>query len=199
MTIKFNNLNKEKPFQIFKLEYDKAVEAGQKGIEVVVISSFDVQSNTVDSRCVNLKFVTNDEFIFFSNYESSKASAFKSHNQIAALVYWPVINVQIRFKAHIKKTSREYNKKYFFNRAIEKNALAISSKQSKPIHSYEEILKKYERSLSNSDLKECPSYWGGFSFKPYEIEFWKGHQFRLNKRNLYLKKGNTWQHSILEP
>ena len=34
-------------------------------------------------------------------------------------------------KATIKKTSDEFNQKYFFNREKEKNALAISSKQSK--------------------------------------------------------------------
>ena len=33
-----------------------------------------------------------------------KHHAFNSHNQIAALVYWPSINVQIRMKAKIKKT-----------------------------------------------------------------------------------------------
>ena len=64
------------------------------------------KANEVDSRYVNLKFITNDEFIFFSNYDSPKASAFNSHNQIAALLYWSSINVQIRMKAKIKKTSR---------------------------------------------------------------------------------------------
>jgi len=34
-------------------------------------------------------------------------------------------------KAKIKKTSDEYNQKYFFDRSEEKNALAISSNQSK--------------------------------------------------------------------
>jgi pyridoxine/pyridoxamine 5'-phosphate oxidase len=44
-----------------------------------------------------------------------------------------------------------------------------------------------------------PSYWGGYSFTPYEIEFWEGNEFRLNKRNLYKKDMNKWNHYILEP
>ena len=102
-------------------------------------------------------------------------------------------------KAKIKKASAEFNQKYFFNRAIEKNALAISSNQSKPIGSYERIKENYENSILNDDLKKCPEHWGGFAFKPYEIEFWEGNPFRLNKRNHFKKNENSWDHSILEP
>ena len=127
--IQFNNLNQEIPYLFFKEKYDEAVDAGQKGIEAISISSYNKEICEVDSRYVNLKFISNDEFIFFSNYNSPKASSFNSHSQIAALVYWPSINIQIRMKARIKKTSNEYNQKYFFDRSEEKNALAISSNQ----------------------------------------------------------------------
>jgi len=197
--IKFNNLNSEAPYQLLKEKYDEAFKAGQKGIEAISISSFNKKKEEVDSRYVNLKFINHDEFIFFSNYESPKASAFNSHDQISALAYWPVINVQIRIKALIKKTSDEFNNKYFFDREKEKNALAISSKQSKIISSFKKVKENYKYSLINNDLKTCPKYWGGFSFKPYEIEFWEGNRHRLNKRDLYLKEENTWNHYILEP
>lgn len=197
--IQFNNLSKEKPYLIFKDKYNEAIDAGQKGIEAVSVSSFNKELDEVDSRYVNLKFIDNKEFIFFSNYNSPKALAFNTNKQIAVLIYWKAINTQIRMKAKIKKTSKEYNQKYFYNRSIEKNALAISSKQSKPISSFEKILINYNTSLNNNDLKTCPEHWGGYSFVPYEIEFWEGNEFRLNKRNLYKKKENTWSHSILEP
>jgi len=197
--IQFNNLNQKIPFLLFKEKYDKAIDAGQRSIEAISISSYDKESNEVDSRYVNLKFVSNDEFIFFSNYNSPKASSFSSHNQIAALVYWPSINTQIRMKAKIKKTSAKYNQKYFFDRTKEKNALAISSNQSKVIDSFYAIQDKFNKTLKNNDLKECPKYWGGYSFTPYEIEFWEGNEFRINKRNLYKKDNTTWTHFILEP
>ena len=197
--IKFNNLNQETPYQYLKQKYDEAVDADQKGIEAISISSYNMKIREVDSRYVNLKFINNDEFIFFSNYESPKAAAFNSHNQIAALIYWSSINVQIRMKAIIKKTSDEFNQKYFFDRSKEKNALAISSKQSKKIDSFEQVKENYNKSLNNDDLETCPKYWGGFSFVPYEIEFWEGNEFRLNKRNLYKKVNTNWNHYFLEP
>ena len=197
--IQFNNLNREKPYLLLKAKYDEAYNAGQKAIEAISISSFNTKSNEVDSRYVNLKFVTNDEFIFFSNYDSPKASSFNSHSQIAALIYWPNINIQIRMKAKIKKTSNKYNQKYFFDRSKEKNALAISSNQSKPIDSYSQVKENYNKSLKNDDLKKCPEFWGGYSFTPYYFEFWKGNELRLNKREVFEKNDDIWKHFILQP
>ena len=197
--IKFNNLNQEIPYLLIKEKHDEAVDAAQKGIEAISISSYNKEVGEVDSRYVNLKFISNDEFIFFSNYNSPKASSFNSHSQIAALVYWSSINVQIRMKAKIKKTSDEFNQKYFFDRSKEKNALAISSNQSKIIDSFDTVKENFMKTLKNDDLKECPKYWGGYSFTPYEIEFWEGSEFRLNKRNFYRKDNSTWNHFILEP
>ena len=197
--IEFNNLNQEIPYLLFKAKYDEAVDAGQKGIEAISISSYNKEISEVDSRYVNLKFITNDEFIFFSNYDSPKASSFNSHSQIAALLYWPSINAQIRMKAKIKRTTDEYNQNYFFNRSEEKNALAISSNQSKPIDSYNQVKENYNKSLKNDDLKKCPEFWGGYSFTPYYFEFWEGHESRLNKREAYEKSDDSWNHLILQP
>ena len=197
--IQFNNLNQEIPYLLLKVKYDEAVDACQKGIEAISISSYNIKAKEVDSRYVNLKFISNDEFIFFSNYDSPKASSFNSHNQIAALVYWPSINVQIRMRAKIKKTSNEYNQKYFYDRSEEKNALAISSNQSKPIDSYNQVKENYNKSLKNDDLKKCPEFWGGFSFTPYYFEFWEGHESRLNKREVFEKNDDSWKHLILQP
>lgn len=195
----FKNLDKSTPYEAFKMKYELAVEHGQRNIEAMAISSFNKNLNQVDSRYVNLKFVEETDFIFFSNYNSPKSSAFKSHNQISALLYWSAINTQIRIKAKIKKTSHKYNQEYFFNRSREKNALAISSSQSKQVDSYNLIKDNFKKSLEEDDLRKCPKYWGGFSFTPYEIEFWEGHEFRLNKRTLYKKNKNDWNNFILEP
>jgi pyridoxamine 5'-phosphate oxidase len=197
--IEFNNINKERPYQIFKEKYDEAIDAGQKGIEAISISSYNKELSEIDSRYVNLKFISNDEFIFFSNYDSPKASSFKSHNQIAALIYWSSINVQIRMKAKIKRTTDEFNQIYFFDRSEEKNALAISSNQSKPIDSYSQVKENYNKSLKNDDLKKCPEFWGGYLFTPYYFEFWEGHESRLNKREVYEKSDDSWKYLILQP
>ncbi len=197
--IQFKNLSQEEPYLLFKTKYDEAYSAGQKVIEAISISTFENKTNEVDSRFVNLKFVSENEFIFFSNYESPKANSFKTHDQIAALIYWSSINVQIRMKAKIIKMSNDYNQRYFESRSDKKNALAISSNQSKPINSYKQVIENFNKSLNNDDLKKCPKYWGGYSFTPYYFEFWEGHESRLNKREVFNKKDGNWAHSFVQP
>jgi pyridoxamine 5'-phosphate oxidase len=197
--IKFRNLNQKIPYILFKEKYDEAIGAGKKNIEDISISSYNKETSEVDSRYVNLKLITNDEFIFFSNYNSPKASAFNFHNQISALFYWPCTNVQIRMKAKIKKTLNEFNQNYFLNRSEEKNALAISSNQSNLIDSYNQVIENYNESLKNDDLKQCPEYWGGYSFTPYYFEFWEGHKSRMNKREVFNKIDDDWEQSFLQP
>lgn len=197
--IKFKNLIEEYPYLIFKEKYQNAMKANQKNIEAISISSFSKELNEVNSRFVNLKFVNKDEFIFFSNYNSPKSHEFKSHNQVAALIYWGAINTQIRMRGLIRKKSYDFNNDYFSNRSTKKNALAISSEQSKQIESYEAIKKNYSKVLKTSDLKTCPEYWGGFSFVPYYFEFWDGHPSRINKREVFKIANNKWNHYIIQP
>ena len=102
-------------------------------------------------------------------------------------------------KTKIKKTTKEFNNYYFKQRDIKKNALAIMSKQSNSIHSYESIKDQYEMILENNDLTKCPEYWGGFSFIPFYFEFWEGHESRLNKRESYEYKNNKWAYGFLQP
>ena len=197
--IEIFDLCSSKPYVKFEELYKIALAAKQNNVETINISSYSKLLNEVNSRYVNLKFITNKEFIFFSNYDSPKSIEFSEHNQITASIYWNKINIQIRMKAIIKKTDANFNNAYFRNRSTDKNALAISSSQSEQIESYENILSNYQRSLKFDDLKICPKYWGGYSFKPYYFEFWEGHESRINKRESFTLKDNQWSSCFLQP
>ncbi len=195
----FKNPSNEKPYMEFKKKYDEAILSNQTSLEAILISSFSPETNEVDSRYVNLKFIDDKEFIFFTNLKSPKSTQFKSHDQISAVLYWPNINLQIRMKAKIKSVTREYSNNYFKSRSKDKNALAISSNQSREIESYELVKSNYEKVLASDDLTVCPDYWGGFSFTPYYFEFWEGRKQRLNKREAYKLNDNNWLESSLQP
>lgn len=197
--IQFNNLCQDSPYLLLKEWYECAHNANQKNIEAISISSFNKEKNEVDSRYVNLKYIDNDKFIFFSNYNSPKSQDFQSHDQISALFFWSEINCQIRLKGKIKKTSFEFNQEHFSNRSLEKNALAISSRQSMLISSYDKVVENFNKTYQKNNLLECPDYWGGFSFIPYYFEFWEGHESRINKRMIYKKIDKKWEKIIIQP
>ena len=198
--INISNISNKKPYKVFSSYLNDALKKNQKSINAIAISSFNFLSNEVDSRYVNLKYIVNDEWIFFSNYESSKSKDFKTHDQISALLYWNSIDIQIRMKANIRKTCSRLSDEHFISRSYEKNALAISSNQSTKIKSYNKVKENYEEILENyTDDQKRPNYWGGYSFTPFYFEFWEGHKSRLNKRDVYQARGGEWIHSILEP
>jgi pyridoxamine 5'-phosphate oxidase len=197
--IDISNISDDAPYSEFKKKYKNAIENNQKNIEAICLSSYSSTTEEVNSRFVNIKQIIDKEFIFYSNYSSPKASEFEENKKVSAVFFWNSVNVQIRMKATIKKKSKLFNQLYFESRSINKNALAISSCQSQVTSSYESIIKNYEEALASKDLKTCPEYWGGYSITPYSFEFWEGHKYRLNKRNLYENKNKNWSKKILEP
>ena len=198
--IKFLNLNSEKPYILFQSLYQKALENGQKGVEAISVSSYNQPSKEVEARYVNLKYIDNNEWIFFSNYLSPKANQFESHSQVSVLIYWASINTQIRMKAKIFKTSSEFSDKHFQGRTKEKNALAISSNQSQAIESFDAVAKNFYETLEfmNAETPR-PDFWGGYSFIPYYFEFWQGHENRLNKRRVFEQQDAEWVERFLQP
>ena len=162
--IKFINPSPAKPYIHFQSLYEEALANGQRGIEAISISSYSQEMSEVEARYVNLKYIVNNEWIFFSNYNSPKAQQFESHSQISSLFFWSSINTQIRIKGLISKTSIEFSDEHFKGRTREKNALAISSNQSQVIDSYDEVTKNFYQTLNemtNDTVR--PDFWGGFS------------------------------------
>tara|TARA_B100000242_G_scaffold17275_1_gene10595 strand:+ start:35722 stop:36321 length:600 start_codon:yes stop_codon:yes gene_type:complete len=198
--IELDRLNKTEPYKKFYYFYDNCIKNKQLFPEAIVVSTYDSSFNQVDSRYVNLKYVLGDEWIFFTNYNSPKGIQIKSHNQISVVIFWNCINVQIRIKAKIRETSKTFSDSHFAERSYLKNALAISSKQSSIIQNYEKVKQNYDETLKNKTiLSKRPSFWGGYSFTPYEIEFWEGESSRINKREKFIKKRNIWKKYFLEP
>lgn len=197
--IRFNKFSQETPYLVFIENYKKAFSLKQENIEAICISSYSKKFDEVNSRFVNLKYINDKEFIFFSNYNSPKAEEFLSHKQVTALFFWNTINIQIRMKGVITKTPKEFNDKYFKQRSDKKNALAISSEQSQLTKSYEEVKRKYNKALHSENLNQCPEYWGGYSFIPNYFEFWEGNDSRINKREVYENHKGCWKNYLIQP
>ena len=198
--ITFINPCTEKPYIRFKSLYKDALSNNQKGIEAISVSSYNQKLTEVEARYVNLKYISDNEWIFFSNYNSPKAEQFRAHKQVSALIFWSSINTQIRIKACISKTSIEFSDKHFSGRSKEKNALAISSNQSQIIDSFDEVEKNFYKTLkSMTPDTSRPDFWGGFSFIPYYFEFWQGHENRLNKRHVFEHQDGEWEERLLQP
>ena len=188
------------PIEKLQKLYKKAVESNQILPQAVCISSIDIENDFVDSRFVNLKYVKDRDFIFFSNYLSKKRIQFdKSPNtQVTMVIYWNTLDVQVRIRGVIRKISSDESDQHFNKRTKQKNALSISSNQSSVIDSYESVKTKY-REVLNKDNLQRPKYWGGYKLTASYIEFWEGSENRLNKREVFEFLDNKIKKYFLEP
>jgi len=196
----FYNIDKNHPFSLLYDKYLEASKRNQTSIEAMVLATLDLENMLPNSRFVNAKYITNEEIIFFSNYQGTKSREIENTNNVSVIFYWDTIKVQIRIRGRIIKSKKEVSDKHFFERSDDKNAIAISSNQSSVIDSYSYVVKKYEEVLNdNSSIRQRPSYWGGYSIKPYYFEFWEGQDSRVNKRKVYELKNKKWESYYLEP
>ena len=188
------------PIEKLQKLYKKAVGNNQILPQAVCISSIDIENDFVDSRFVNLKYVNDRDFIFFSNYLSKKGIQFdKSPNtKVTMVIYWNTLDVQVRIRGIIRKIPSAESDQHFNKRTKQKNALSISSNQSSVIDSYESVKTKY-REVLNKDNLQRPKYWGGYKLTASYIEFWEGSENRLNNREVFEFLDNEIKKYFLEP
>ena len=65
--VKLINLEISKPYSRFKELFNEAKKSNQSSIDAICVSSYCSLKKEVDSRYVNLKYIDNNEWIFFTN------------------------------------------------------------------------------------------------------------------------------------
>lgn len=190
----------DNPFDLFVLWFKEAEESSLiKEPNAMTISTVD--GNSVDSRIVLLKDLRNEEFVFYTNYESNKGLQLAANPNCTLLFPWIHLERQIIIRGTASKTSEEESLNYFLSRPASSQIGAWASSQSKDIQSRDDLedkLKFYEEKFDNQDINK-PIHWGGYQISPLQIEFWQGRQNRLHDRILFEKKDGLWSYKRLQP
>ena len=190
------------PMELFDSWFREVEDAG---------GEFEVNAMTVatigkdgfpKSRVVLLKQVTQEGFVFYTNYNSDKGQAIISNPQVCLSFFWPNLERQVIIKGTAAKTSPEVSDAYFDSRPLGSRLGAIVSNQSAiiPGRSFlEDALQELENEMIDKEVKR-PEHWGGFLVSPKEIEFWQGRPNRLHDRIRYvLGSGVYWKSDRLAP
>lgn len=155
-----------------------------------------------NGRTVLLKQVDRGDFIFFTNYESTKGQELSLHPFACLVFYWHELYVQVRVEGRAVKTTREESEAYFKTRPRMSQLGALVSQQSERIESYEFLQKKFDKTAQQYEGQEvipCPKYWGGYRLQPQTIEFWFGVEGRLHQRYVYEKNQSDWLRIMKSP
>ena len=153
------------------------------------------------SRNVLIRGQIDGGLVFYTNYESAKATDLENNNKAAALIGWLELERQIRVSGHIEKTTAEVSDAYFSVRERGSQISAVISKQSRLVSDRDELVGAWNQlDLELGDEPpDRPSYWGGYILFANAIEFWQGRPHRLHDRLRYERIQTGWSMSRLAP
>ncbi len=152
------------------------------------------------SRVVLLKEITEEGFVFFTNYNSRKGKELATNPYAAMNLFWKELERQVQVEGKIQKISTEESDKYYYSRPLGSRIGAIISPQSEVIKDRSELedkVKEFEK-LSEKEIKR-PENWGGYILIPDRIEFWQGRTNRLHDRLVFILENKEWKLSRLAP
>ena len=189
------------PVLISKRWLEEAEKTELNDANAMALASVD-QAGMPNVRMVLLKEIDETGFIFYTNYNSVKATEIFDSGKVALVIHWKSLRRQIRVRGEVEKTSEEQADKYFNTRSLNSRYGAIASEQSKPLSSRDELTQRVAAVMkSTSGNPERPKYWGGFKIKPIEIELWADGEDRLHNRFRYTggSKNQKWNSQRLFP
>jgi len=195
------NLIDRNPIELFRRWFSDAIAAGLPLPEAMTLATSTAEGKP-SARVVLLKQIDENGFVFFTNYQSSKAHDLDNNPQAALVFYWPQLERQVRVEGKVTRTSPVESDKYFRTRPRESQIGALASPQSEVLSSREVLQKRAEELERIYDGREIerPAHWGGYRLTPDRIEFWKGRIGRLHDRILYEhQRDGSWTISRLAP
>ncbi|TLX72116.1 pyridoxamine 5'-phosphate oxidase [Labilibacter sediminis] len=187
------------PVTQFKLWLNDAID--NKELEPTAMTLSTVSPKGIPSgRIVLLKKVDAEEgFRFFTNYESKKGLHLKENNYAALNFFWPGLERQVRIEGTIEKILEAESDEYFKSRPKDSQVGATISPQSQVINSREELESWFEDVQNEKKELSRPVNWGGYTLRPFEIEFWQGRAGRLHDRIRYTLTDGSWLKERLAP
>jgi pyridoxamine 5'-phosphate oxidase len=196
-----NNLPKN-PIDLFDIWFNEVENQNTtEEVNAMTIASIGLDGFP-KSRVVLLKNLSNQGFVFYTNYDSEKGKAILQNPKVCLSFFWHSLERQVIIKGIAEKVSEETSKTYFKSRPIGSQLGAIVSNQSEVIPNrgfLEEKLLKLEKKYENREIPK-PNFWGGFIVKPISIEFWQGRPNRLHDRIRFeLQEDASWKTDRLSP
>ena len=153
-----------------------------------------------NARAVLLKGVEDGKFVFYSNYNSRKASHLQGNANASMHFPWFSIQRQVTVLGEVSRVEDSLAEEYFHSRPYLSQIGAWASEQSKPLDSRETLEKSFLAAREKfGDNPPKPPHWGGYYLQPRSIEFWQGGPNRLHDRFLYELVEKQWKITRLNP
>jgi pyridoxamine 5'-phosphate oxidase len=189
------------PVAMFRRWMLDAVRAGLYEPNAMVVSTADADGRPA-SRIVLLKGLSEQGFVFFTNYSSRKGEELTGNARAALLFPWQQLERQVRVEGPVLRLDEAENDDYFASRPRSAQIGAWASPQSQVVPDRATLDRRYEemaRRFGDGEVPR-PSHWGGYRVEPDAVEFWQGRAGRMHDRLRYRRgRDGGWLTDRLAP
>ena len=189
----------ENPIQLFNAWLQEAMDTIEKDANAFTLSTVDA-NDFPSTRVLLLKEVSDNGFVFYTNYNSQKGRQMQLNSKVALNFFWPSLERQVRVQGLVKKVSDVVSDSYFQSRPYKSQIGAWASEQSSKLDSRASLEERFHHfSKKYSQEVPRPQHWGGYIVKPKNIEFWQGRASRLHDRFTFTLCEGEWTVDRLSP
>ena len=189
------------PFEIAARWLAEAEETESNDPNAIALATVDSEGMP-NARMVLLKEIEPEAFVFYTNYESTKATELDSAGKAAFVMHWKSLRRQLRVRGIVERESGPQADEYYASRSLKSRLGAWASRQSQPLSSRAALMAEVAKVTAKlGPNPPRPPFWGGYRLVPTEIEFWADGAFRLHDRFRWERKepGSAWQVQRLNP
>lgn len=189
------------PLAQFEHWMSQAVEADLNSDPTAMVLATVDASGQPSQRVVLLKGLTEEGFVFYTNYDSHKGRDLAENPNASLHFPWLALERQVIVYGKADKLNESESEAYFHSRPRASQIGAWTSQQSQSIASREALDAAYEEMTDRFGQDEIPlpPFWGGYRVVPHCIEFWQGRSGRLHDRFMYQREGHVWTVQRLQP
>jgi pyridoxamine 5'-phosphate oxidase len=179
------------PLRQFAAWFREAADAGVRAPEAMAVATAS-PAGAPSARMVLMKQYDERGFVFYTNYDSRKASELTANPRAALLFHWDALGRQVRIEGAAERTTAEETAYYVRSRPRGSQVSALASPQSQAIESRQWLEQRVADLASRYDGSELPlpEVWGGFRVVPETYEFWQHREDRLHDRLRYTPDGD---------
>jgi pyridoxamine 5'-phosphate oxidase len=162
--------------------------------------------------------------VFYTNYESRKGQELAGQPWAAIVFHWDDLSRQLRVEGPVAASPAAESDDYFASRPWQSRLAALTSQQSAPIGSRQDLLEKLRATAARFGAPNPvsaaadagaglrlprPPGWGGYHLWAATVELWIEGEHRLHERVRWTRElmpaGGSygqvrpWQHQRLQP
>ena len=160
------------------------------------------RSGAPSLRAVLLRGLDERGFVFYTNFESRKASELAENPHAALCFHWKSLLRQVRIEGVVSVVSEGEADAYFASRARESQIGAWASDQSRPLPDRATLEQRFQAASARflgQDRVPRPPNWSGYRVAADRVEFWQELPHRLHDRLVFVRDGAGWRRERLYP